>query len=215
MSADTETITSPFATELPIIEISAAALETVLSIRAGEDQPDELGLRIEITGSRGSEYTYDLSFDELEHALEDDQLIEADGVTVIVPADTVEKLRGSVLDLPRTAGQGGLVIRNPNRPDPLAGIELDLEGTIAEQVEQLLEQAINPGLASHGGFASLVGVDDDNNVYVKMGGGCQGCSASALTLAEGIKRQIKDLVPDVADVIDATDHAAGENPFYS
>ena len=48
-----------------------------------------------------------------------------------------------------------------------------------------------------------------------MGGGCQGCSASALTLAEGIKRQIKDLVPDVLDVIDATDHQAGENPFYT
>jgi Fe/S biogenesis protein NfuA len=120
-----------------------------------------------------------------------------------------------VLDVPRTAGQGGLVIRNPNRPDPLAGVELNLEGTIAEQVEQLLEQAINPGLASHGGFASLVGVDDDNKVYVKMGGGCQGCSASALTLAEGIKRQIKDTIPDVVDVVDATDHAAGENPFYT
>jgi Fe/S biogenesis protein NfuA len=207
-------VVSPFANDLPVIEITEAALETVLNIRAGEDNPDELGLRIEITGSRGSEYTYDLSFDEISNAVADDQLIEASGVTVIVPAETVEKLRGSVLDLPRTAGQGGLVIRNPNRPDPLAGIDLDLEGTIAEQVEQLLEQAINPSLAAHGGFASLVGVDESNNVYVKMGGGCQGCSASALTLAEGIKRQIKDLVPDVLDVIDATDHQAGENPFY-
>lgn len=219
MSTGTEAvdspIVSPFATELPIIEISESALETVLGIRAGEDTPDELGLRIEITGSSGAEYTYDLSFDELSNAQPDDALVEADGVTVIVPAETVERLRGSVLDLPRTAGQGGLVIRNPNRPDPLAGVELNLEGTIAEQVEQLLEQAVNPGLASHGGFASLVGVDESNNVYVKMGGGCQGCSASALTLAEGIKRQIKDMVPDVADVIDATDHAAGENPFYT
>lgn len=215
MSADTETIVSPFATELPVIEITESALETVLGIRAGEDDPETLGLRIEITGSRGAEYTYDLSFDEIENAAADDHLVETSGVTVIVPAETVERLRGSVLDLPRTAGQGGLVIRNPNRPDPLAGVELNLEGTIAEQVEQLLEQAINPGLASHGGFASLVGVDETNNVYVKMGGGCQGCSASALTLAEGIKRQIKDMLPDVADVIDATDHAAGENPFYS
>jgi len=215
VSTDTDSITSPFATELPIIEISDAALETVLGIRAGEDHPDELGLRIEITGSTGPEYTYDLSFDELEHAAADDELIEANGVTVIVPAETVERLRGSVLDLPRTAGQGGLVIRNPNRPDPLAGIELNREGTIAEQVDELLEKAINPGLASHGGFATLVGVDESNKVYVKMGGGCQGCSASAMTLADGIKRQIKDTIPEVVDVIDATDHAAGENPFYS
>ena len=78
-------VVSPFANDLPVIEITEAALETVLSIRAGEDNPDELGLRIEITGSRGSEYTYDLSFDEISNAVADDQLIEASGVTVIVP----------------------------------------------------------------------------------------------------------------------------------
>ncbi|MFN8052535.1 MAG: NifU family protein [Acidimicrobiales bacterium] len=224
MSTDTSTEsgakTSPFASpfageDLAVIEISEAALETVLGIRAGEDNPDELGLRIEITGSSGAEYTYDLSFDELSNAAEDDQLVEAGGVTVIVPAETVERLRGSVLDLPRSAGQGGLVIRNPNRPDPMAGVVLDRDSSIADQVQQLLEQAINPGLAAHGGFATLVGVDEGNNVYVTMGGGCQGCSVSALTLTEGIQRQIKESIPEVDQVIDATDHSAGENPFYS
>ena len=214
-AASPPAITSPFATELPIIELSATALETVLDIRAGEDNPDELGLRIEITGANGTEYTYDLSFDEISHADPTDEIIETDGVIVIVPAATVEKLRGSVLDLPRSSGQGGLVIRNPNRPDPLAGVELNLEGTIAEQVVQLLEQAINPALASHGGFATLIGVDEKNNVYVTMGGGCQGCSSSRQTLTEGIQRQIKDTIAEVAEVIDATDHAAGENPFYN
>ncbi len=70
-------------------------------------------------------------------------------------------------------------------------------------------------LAAHGGFASLVGVDEGNNVYVTMGGGCQGCAASKMTLTEGIQRQIKDMIPEVDQVIDATDHEAGENPFYS
>ena len=219
MSAETSPITSPFAspfaTDLPVIEISESALEMVQSIRSGEENPEELGLRIEITGASGTEYIYDLSFDELSNAAEDDELVESSGITVVVPAATVERLRGSVLDLPRTAGQGGLVIRNPNRPDPLAGVELDLDGTIAEQVTQLLEQAINPMLAAHGGFATLVGVDEDNNVYVTMGGGCQGCASSRATLTDGIQRQIKDAIPDVVEVIDATDHAAGENPFYS
>lgn len=227
MSADTETAVpesdhateravSPFAVDLPVIEISPAALQTVLDIRAGEDAPEELGLRIEITGSRGSEFTYDLSFDELSAAAPDDELIDGGGgVTVIVPAGTVDQLRGAVLDLPKSAGQGGLVIRNPNRPDPLAGVVLNRDGTIAEQVEQLLEQAINPSLASHGGFANLIGVDDENKVYITMGGGCQGCAASKMTLTEGIQRQIRDLIPEVTDVIDATDHAAGENPFYT
>jgi Fe/S biogenesis protein NfuA len=217
-SVDTESAAprvSPFATVLPVIEISPVAMETVLGIRAGEDDPDGLGLRVEITAASGAEYTYDLSFDELANAAADDVLVDAAGVTVIVPAETVERLRGSVLDMPRNNAQGGLVIRNPNRPDPLAGLELDRDGSIAEQVEQLLVQAINPGLAAHGGYATLVGVDETNNVYVTMGGGCQGCSVSAQTLTEGIQRQIKDMIPEVDQVIDATDHAAGENPFYT
>ena len=215
MTLQTPEITSPFASvDVAVLEISADALETVLEIRAAEPEPESLGLRVEITGSSGPEYVYDLSFDELEEALEDDLII--DGVVpVIVPAKTVERLRGSVLDLPRNAAQGGLVIRNPNRPDPLAGVALHLEGTIAEKVGQLLLQQINPSLESHGGFATLIGVDEINNVYITMGGGCQGCSMSRMTLTEGIQRSIKDAIPEVDQVIDATDHSAGENPFYS
>ena len=69
-----------------------------------------------------------------------------DELTVMVPADSTEALHGATLDLPASADQGGLVIRNPNRPDPLAGVSLELTGTIAEQVTQLLEQQINPAL---------------------------------------------------------------------
>ena len=101
-------------------------------LEASFDDPDALALRIEITGSRGPEFVYDLSFDELALADADDLIVEAGGVPVIVPAATVERLRGSVLDLPRVEGQGGLVIRNPNRPDPLEGVTLNLEGTMAE-----------------------------------------------------------------------------------
>jgi Fe/S biogenesis protein NfuA len=119
----------------------------------------------------------------------------------------------------RGEGQGGLVLRNPNRPespDPLGDLgALELTGTLAEKVTQLLEHSVNPALASHGGFATLVRVDDENRVFVHMGGGCQGCSLSAATLQEGIQRAIKEALPEVTDVIDATDHDAGENPFYS
>ena len=108
-----------------------------------------------------------------------------------------------------------MVIRNPNTPDPFEGIDIELTGELPEKVAQLLEQQVNPMLASHGGFAQFVGVDDDNNVYVTMGGGCQGCAASAATLRDGIRTAIMDAIPEVAEVIDTTDHAAGENPFYT
>ena len=209
----TETDIQPEATT--VIEVTAAAMETVLRIRGEEPDPSALGLRVEVTGAKGPEYTYDLSFDELVEA-EPSDLQEVIGeLTVIVPAASVDQLRGSVLDVPRSAGQGGLVIRNPNRPNPLAGVELHLEGSIAEQVQQLLDQSVNPSLASHGGFATLVGVDEDNKVYLTMGGGCQGCAMSAMTLRDGIDRAIHEAIPEVTEVVDTTEHSAGENPFYT
>ena len=212
MGMDTETTSTP--TDL-ILAVSDAAMATVLGIRGEEPDPEALGLRVEVTGAKGSEYTYDLCFHELSALAEDDVTYLVDDLTVIIPADSVDALRGAELDLPRANGQGGLVIRNPNRADPLAGIQIELTGDMAEQVGQLLEQSVNPALASHGGYATLVGVDEDNNVYVTMGGGCQGCSASAETLKDGIRSAIMEHIPDVREVIDATDHAAGENPFYS
>ena len=75
-------------------------------------------------------------------------------------------------------------------------------------------EAINPSLASHGGYADLVGVED-TTVFLSMGGGCQGCAMSAATLREGIQVAIKEAIPEVTEIVDATDHAAGDNPFYT
>jgi Fe/S biogenesis protein NfuA len=207
MSTDIETDTA-------VIDISPGAMETVLGILAEEEDPESLGLRIEITGTKGVDFIYDLSFDELTNVVEGDLVSPVGDVQVIVPAGTVDQLRGSTLDIPRAAGQGGLVIRNPNRPDPLAGVELNLEGTVAEKVSQLLEQSVNPSLAAHGGFATLVGVDDDNKVFLTLGGGCQGCAMSRMTITEGIDRAIREAIPEVTAIVDATDHSQGENPFY-
>jgi Fe/S biogenesis protein NfuA len=198
-----------------IVQVSEAAHAKILEILAEEDEPDTLGLRIEVTGMHGVEYAYDLSFETVAEADAADVRYEVDGLTVMIPADSVESLRGSTLDVPSNPRQGGLVIRNPNRPDPLAGAgPLELTGEVADKVTQLLEQRINPALSAHGGFANLVGVDGDA-VYVTMGGGCQGCSMSAMTLTEGIKKMILESIPEVREVVDATNHSAGENPFYS
>lgn len=196
------------------LTVTDAALVQVLDILAAEDEPESLGLRVEVTGVKGVEYTYDLAFEELAQAAADDRVYRQGDLTVMVPAESVDRLWGATLDLPSTPGQGGLVIRNPNRPDPLAGAEVELSGTVSERVQQLLDQQINPALAAHGGFASLIEVRDDSTAVVTMGGGCQGCAVSAMTLRDGIERSIKTYVPEITEVVDATDHEAGENPFY-
>lgn len=196
------------------LRITPEALSQVLSILSAEDDPTSLGLRVAVTGVQGVEYTYDLSFEDRATADEDVLVYEQGGLVVMVPNDSVDALWGATLDLPSSAGQGGLVIRNPNRPDPLAGMEVDLSGTVEERIDQLLTQQINPALASHGGFATLVEVIDGCKAVVSMGGGCQGCAVSAVTLREGIEKAIKEHIPEITEVVDATDHDAGENPFY-
>ena len=82
------------------------------------------------------------------------------------------------------------------------------------RVQQVLDEMINPGVASHGGFVELLDVQDDN-VFIRMGGGCQGCGAADMTLKMGIERLIRDNVPQVREIFDSTDHASGQNPFYA
>lgn len=196
-----------------VLEVTDAALDQILDLRAAEDEPDSLGLRVAVTGVAGADFAYDLSFEPTADAEPDDSVTTQGDLPVLIPADSIDSLRGAVLDLPAAEGQGGLVLRNPNKPDPLGLGDVELTGDIAEKVTQLLEGHINPSLAAHGGFASLVGVDGDT-VRITMGGGCQGCAISAVTLREGIERAIREAIPEVAEVVDMTDHDAGENPYY-
>jgi Fe/S biogenesis protein NfuA len=206
--------------EAVVFHVTPAALEQVLAVRAAEDDPASLGLRIEVVGVNGTDYSYDLSFDSVDAAAADDHRQtfpggDSDDLVLMVPAASVPKLVGATLDLPTTEGQSGLVIRNPNRPNPLLEIEgLTLTGDAAEKIQQLLVESINPSLAAHGGFATLVGVDGES-AYLTMGGGCQGCSLSQATMVQGIATAITEAIPEITQVIDATDHSAGDNPFYA
>jgi Fe/S biogenesis protein NfuA len=201
--------------ENEIVRVTEAARVQVLSLR--EDEDDEasgLGLRIEITGSAGKDFTYDLSFAPLAEQADDDVVHTSGGeLPVIIPANSVDSLRGSTLDLPTSPLQEGLVLRNPNRPNPLSGQHLDLTGDVAERVTQLLDEQINPALASHGGYAKLEGIDGEK-AFVTMGGGCQGCAVSAMTLRDGIQASILEAIPEITEVVDVTDHDAGETPYY-
>lgn len=201
------------ATDVTVLTVTPEAIARILELREAEDGPDALALRVEITGTSGVEYAYDLTFDPLSEATDADAVYQQGSLPVVVPEGSVEQLQGATLDIP-AGGGAGLVLRNPNRPDPLSGKHLELTGDIADKVQQLLSQQINPSLAAHGGFAELKGVEG-TVVYVTMGGGCQGCAVSAMTLRDGIAKAIRESIPEVTDVIDTTDHDAGENPFYS
>jgi Fe/S biogenesis protein NfuA len=77
----------------------------------------------------------------------------------------------------------------------------------------VLDHEINPSIAGHGGWAQLVEVEG-NDVHLSLGGGCQGCGMAQVTLRHGIEAGLRHWIPELGAVLDATDHASGENPFY-
>jgi Fe/S biogenesis protein NfuA len=82
------------------------------------------------------------------------------------------------------------------------------------KIQEVIDTMINPAIAGHGGWVELIDVQD-NRVYLQMGGGCQGCGAADVTLKSGIERLLKEEVPEIAEVLDTTDHASGTNPYYT
>lgn len=80
-------------------------------------------------------------------------------------------------------------------------------------IQHLLDFEINPMVASHGGFFSLIEVKD-LNVYVELGGGCQGCGMVDVTLRQGVETRMREAFPDMVELIDVTDHDSGDNPYH-
>jgi NFU1 iron-sulfur cluster scaffold homolog, mitochondrial len=93
-----------------------------------------------------------------------------------------------------------------------AQLEDPATAELRERVQQVIDELINPGVAGHGGFVNLVDIEG-TKVYIHMGGGCQGCSSSKMTLRMGIESTIKEEVPEITEIIDATDHASGQTPY--
>jgi Fe-S cluster biogenesis protein NfuA len=85
---------------------------------------------------------------------------------------------------------------------------------IRNKIVDLLDSQINPAVAAHGGYIELLDVID-NNVFIRMGGGCQGCGMANVTLKQGVEELIREQIPEVGQILDTTDHAAGQNPYYS
>ncbi len=93
---------------------------------------------------------------------------------------------------------------------------MGVDGDLGRVAAAVLEEQVNPAIASHGGRADLVALDEEKKVaYLRLSGGCQGCAMSRLTLSQGIESTLRDAMPELEGVVDVTDHASGVNPFYT
>jgi Fe/S biogenesis protein NfuA len=204
-----------------VLTLTEDARNVVLDAMNAETS-EGLALWVEVTGTRGTGYAYDLYFSELSLA-QDDAAIGHDGdITIVVPATSVTRLRGSRLEF-ASEGGGGLVLVNPNNPSPeevnpgvpAEVLAFGVNGALGSVALTVLEDHINPSIAAHGGRADLVAMDEDKGVaYIKLSGGCQGCAMSRMTLSQGIETMLREEIPQLTEVLDVTDHASGVNPFY-
>lgn len=198
--------------ETKVLSIEPAALEMIKQLRDNEPGEGEFALSIEVTGFQGPQFSYELAFVPLADK-EDNWLEERhDGLAVIFPKADSGKLDGATLEMT----DEGLAMNNPNRPaspDMPTAPAGDLSGPLVDQINQVLQEQVNPAIAAHGGGAELVSVDG-TIAYLRLFGGCQGCGLAQVTLKQGIERILLESIDELTQVVDVTDHASGEDPYY-
>ncbi len=199
--------------------ISVTDRARLKAIQTRDEEPDgsELALWLEVGDPRGLEYSYDLYLDSKSNAKPGDFVQEEDGLTIIIPAASVDLIRGATLDLSRNLLQPGWTLQNPNSPSPAVGRRISpeqLTGDVEDRVRQVLDMVINPSIAAHGGRAELAHVEGDT-AYLRLSGGCQGCGMASVTLTQGIRVALTEAVPEIRNVADVTDHASGTDPYYA
>ncbi len=194
MSADKE--------RAPSITLTPSAVEKLTEVVGAQSRP-VAGLRLQIAGRQGGEFQHILSL--VEHEPEGDTLVEVEGLRVFVDGRNAEYLDGIQVHYEyRGPNVSGLHFMNPN---PLWIGEPEV------LIQQILDSEINPAIASHGGYVNLLGVEGPI-AFVELGGGCQGCGMADVTLKQGIEVAIIEKVPGIERVVDQTDHAAGQNPYF-
>src|ERR687891_70946 len=194
-----------------VLSIEPDALDMILQLRDNEPGDDEFALSIEVTGFHGPQFSYELAFVPLADKAED-WIEERHGdLAVIFPKIDTGKLDGATLELT----EQGLAMNNPNSPAPptMEAPAGDLSGPLVDRVQQVIEEQVNPAIAAHGGGAELVSVDG-TIAYLRLFGGCQGCGLAQVTLKQGIEKILLESIPELSQVVDVTDHASGDNPYY-
>ncbi len=137
--------------------------------------------------------------------------------SVLVTENTVTVSAAHAVDWP-ALGIGNVIRKHIRTGVPVVAAayfqDLPSEGDLQWAIRDLLDREINPAVGQHGGFVELIEVQR-NNVYLRLGGGCQGCGAADVTLKQGIEKAIRALAPTIGEILDTTDHAAGRNPYYT
>lgn len=175
-------------------------------------QQDENFIGIRLTALRAGTPSADarLEFCEPADLAGDEWAVDCDGFTLFVDGASVPYFDQAEIDFVTGAAGGQVNVRAPK----IKGVAPGEGSSIVERVRFVLEQEINPQLASHGGRVALQEVTAEGAVVLRFGGGCHGCGMVDVTLRDGIETTLKQRVPEITAVVDATDHETGDNPYF-
>jgi Fe/S biogenesis protein NfuA len=192
-----------------MIEITDSAQEYFGRLIAQQEM-DDIGLHLTVLKPGTPLASCDLQFHVPGQSGEKELEFKYDQFNLYIPASCEEWLEEAKIDFEVTDAGGQLTIKAPG----IKGKKPADSAELSEKIVWILEAEINPGLASHGGMVKLETITENNEVVLRFGGGCQGCGMVNVTLQEGIEKTLKEYFPEINGVIDATDHATGENPYY-
>jgi Fe/S biogenesis protein NfuA len=141
----------------------------------------------------------------------DDEMKQYPGFNAFIEQQSIPFLEDAVVDYTANEFGGQLTIKAPNSRLPRLGAD----STLADRINYVLYNEINPALAAHGGNVSLEEVFEDTVAVLRFGGGCQGCGMVDVTLKNGVEKTLLEQIPELSEVRDVTDHSQRENAFYS
>lgn len=140
----------------------------------------------------------------------DDQKMALDDFNVWIEERSIPFLEEAVVDYSRDSMGGQLTIKAPNSRLP----KIREDSPIEDRINYVLYNEINPSLAAHGGVVTLEEVTDDTVAVLRFGGGCQGCGMVDMTLKEGVEKTLREQIPQLTAIQDATDHSYRENAYF-
>ncbi len=192
-----------------MIEITKSAQEYFARLIAQQEM-DDIGLHLTVLKPGTPLASCDLQFHVPGQSGEKELEFNYDEFNLYVPVGSERWLEEAKIDFETSDAGGQLSIKAPG----IKGTKPEDSSDLSEKVAWVLEAEINPGLASHGGMVSLELITPENAVVLRFGGGCHGCGMVSETLQGGIEKTLKEYFPEITAIIDATDHASGDNPYY-
>ena len=160
----------------PEVSMTDPAIARLLHLIESAGDPPVTGIRLQVARRTQDGFEHLLTMVDQGREPEDDYELDFDGLAIYVHGDHAEDLDGLAVHWEyKGEGVNGFEFDNPNPRwrDPLA-----------ERIQVLFDEQVNPAIAAHGGAVDLLGVEG-KIAYVRMGGGCQGCGTGERHPARG------------------------------